>query len=177
MSHNLDKNVGRESDGRVLQVETGEDRASEADASVAGRSREMVEACGSRLLQLSRRTRQSHQPPEFRFEVRKRWLRVIRRRSQRSGMTWALLGGSRERIAGFPNTWRPARSQGTPKESLQRDLQLSEPEVYVTLQRQSRQRRKSMKVIAEATVLSDDVKRTLGKPRPINSARPSHAAR
>jgi len=27
----------------------------------------------------------------FRFEVRKRWLRVIRRRSQRSGMTWALL--------------------------------------------------------------------------------------
>jgi hypothetical protein len=27
----------------------------------------------------------------FRFEVRKRWLRVIRRRSQRSGMTWELL--------------------------------------------------------------------------------------
>ena len=27
----------------------------------------------------------------FRNEVRKRWLRVIRRRSQRSGMTWALL--------------------------------------------------------------------------------------
>jgi hypothetical protein len=27
----------------------------------------------------------------FRFEVRKRWLRAIRRRSQRSGMTWELL--------------------------------------------------------------------------------------
>jgi len=27
----------------------------------------------------------------FRYEVRKRWLRVIRRRSQRSGMTWELL--------------------------------------------------------------------------------------
>ncbi|HMD06645.1 MAG TPA: reverse transcriptase domain-containing protein [Candidatus Acidoferrum sp.] len=27
----------------------------------------------------------------FRFEVRKRWLRVVRRRSQRSGMTWALM--------------------------------------------------------------------------------------
>ena len=47
------------------QVDTGEDRASEADASVAGGSREMVEACGSRLLQLSRRTRQSRQSPEF----------------------------------------------------------------------------------------------------------------
>jgi uroporphyrinogen-III synthase len=49
---------------------------------------------------------------------------------------------------------------------LQRDLQLSEQEAYVTLQRQSRQRRKSMKEIAEAIVLSDDVKRTPGKPRP-----------
>jgi uroporphyrinogen-III synthase len=47
---------------------------------------------------------------------------------------------------------------------LQRDLQLSEQEAYITLQRQSRQRRKSMKEIAEAMVLSDDVKRTPGKP-------------
>jgi uroporphyrinogen-III synthase len=43
-------------------------------------------------------------------------------------------------------------------------LQLSEQEAYITLQRQSRQRRKSMKEIAEAIVLSDDVKRTPGKP-------------
>ena len=47
---------------------------------------------------------------------------------------------------------------------LQRDLQLSEQEAYISLQRQSRQRRKSMKEIAEAIVLSDDVKRTPGKP-------------
>src|SRR5438034_8881064 len=37
----------------------------EADASAAGGSREMVEACGSRLLQLSRRTRQSPQSPKL----------------------------------------------------------------------------------------------------------------
>jgi len=49
---------------------------------------------------------------------------------------------------------------------LQRDMQLSEQEAYVTLQRQSRQRRKSMKEIAEAIVLSDDVKKGPGKPKP-----------
>src|SRR5437660_5184048 len=49
---------------------------------------------------------------------------------------------------------------------LQRDLQVSEEEAYVTLQRQSRQRRKSMKEIAEAMVLSDEVKRITSKPKP-----------
>jgi uroporphyrinogen-III synthase len=49
---------------------------------------------------------------------------------------------------------------------LQRDLQLSEQEAYVPLQRQSRQGWKSMKEIAEAIVLSDDVKRALSKPKP-----------
>ena len=49
---------------------------------------------------------------------------------------------------------------------LQRDMQLSEPEAYITLQRHSRQKRKSMKEIAEAIVLSEDVKRTPGKPKP-----------
>ena len=42
---------------------------------------------------------------------------------------------------------------------LQRDLQLSEEEAYLTLQRQSRQRRKSMREIAEAIVLSEEIKR------------------
>lgn len=42
---------------------------------------------------------------------------------------------------------------------LQRDLQMSEQEAYSTLQRQSRQRRKSMKEVAEAIILSDEVKR------------------
>jgi uroporphyrinogen-III synthase len=39
-------------------------------------------------------------------------------------------------------------------------------EAYITLQRHSRQKRKSMKEIAEAIVLSEDVKRTPGKPKP-----------
>ncbi|HEY1866568.1 MAG TPA: response regulator [Candidatus Acidoferrales bacterium] len=42
---------------------------------------------------------------------------------------------------------------------LQRDLQIGEEEAYLTLQRESRQRRKSMKEFAEAIVLSDDLKR------------------
>jgi signal transduction protein with GAF and PtsI domain len=41
---------------------------------------------------------------------------------------------------------------------LQRDLGLTEEQAYLTLQRQSRQKRKPMKEIAEAIVLSDEVK-------------------
>ena len=41
---------------------------------------------------------------------------------------------------------------------LQRDLGLSEEQAYLTLQRQSRQKRKPMKEIAEAVVLSDEVR-------------------
>jgi len=44
---------------------------------------------------------------------------------------------------------------------LQRELKLTEEEAYLTIQRQSRQRRKSMKEVAEAIVLSEDVKRGL----------------
>lgn len=42
---------------------------------------------------------------------------------------------------------------------LQRELGVSEEEAYLTLQRQSRQRRKSMKEVAEAIILSEEVKR------------------
>jgi uroporphyrinogen-III synthase len=42
---------------------------------------------------------------------------------------------------------------------LQRDLGLSEGEAYLTIQRQSRQRRKHKKEIAEAIVLADDLRR------------------
>jgi len=42
---------------------------------------------------------------------------------------------------------------------LQRDLQLSEEDAYLTLQRESRQRRKSMKEVAEAILLGEDLKR------------------
>jgi uroporphyrinogen-III synthase len=41
---------------------------------------------------------------------------------------------------------------------LQRDLKISEPEAYLKLQRQSQQRRKSMKDIAEAVIVSHAVK-------------------
>ncbi|HZP02108.1 MAG TPA: ANTAR domain-containing protein [Terriglobia bacterium] len=42
---------------------------------------------------------------------------------------------------------------------LQKDLGVGEEEAYFTLQRQSRQRRKSMREVAEAIVLSEEVKR------------------
>jgi uroporphyrinogen-III synthase len=42
---------------------------------------------------------------------------------------------------------------------LQRDLRLSEEQAYLTLQSQSRQRRKPMREVAESIVLSDEIKR------------------
>lgn len=42
---------------------------------------------------------------------------------------------------------------------LQRDLKISEEEAYLTLQRESRQRRKSMKEVSEALVLCEELKR------------------
>ena len=41
---------------------------------------------------------------------------------------------------------------------LQRDLGLTEEQAYLSIQRQSRQKRKTMKEVAEAIVLSDEVK-------------------
>src|SRR5271165_4555167 len=49
---------------------------------------------------------------------------------------------------------------------LQRDLRLSEEQAYLTLQRQSRQKRRTMKEIAEAIVLSDEVRGNAPSPRP-----------
>jgi uroporphyrinogen-III synthase len=46
---------------------------------------------------------------------------------------------------------------------LQRELKLTEEDAYLTLQRQSRQRRKSMKDVAEAIVLGEDVRRSLNE--------------
>jgi uroporphyrinogen-III synthase len=43
---------------------------------------------------------------------------------------------------------------------LQRELRLTEEEAYLTLQRQSRQRRRPMKEVAEAIVLGEEVKRS-----------------
>jgi uroporphyrinogen-III synthase len=41
---------------------------------------------------------------------------------------------------------------------LQRDLGLTEEQAYLALQRQSRQKRRPMKEVAEAIILSDEVK-------------------
>jgi signal transduction protein with GAF and PtsI domain len=51
---------------------------------------------------------------------------------------------------------------------LQRDLGVSEEEAHLTIQRQSRQRRKSKKEIAEAIVLGDELRR--GKPTSAKSS-------
>ena len=45
---------------------------------------------------------------------------------------------------------------------LQRDLGLTEEEAHLTIQRQSRQRRKSKKEIAEAIILGDDLRKAKG---------------
>ena len=42
---------------------------------------------------------------------------------------------------------------------LQRDLQLTEEEAYQRMQRESRTRRKSMREIADAILLSDELRR------------------
>src|SRR6267378_2974143 len=154
MSHNLDRDVGRESDGRVLPTKcpnkggsstpaestegrrptkenTGQTAASQIQSwenALAGLHRVREAAKREKRLQftallhhvsvallsnsfyalkreaapgvdgltwqeyetdLDKRLEASLR--SFRLEVRKRWLRVIRRRSQRSGMTWELM--------------------------------------------------------------------------------------
>jgi len=48
------------------------------------------------------------------------------------------------------------------KAVMQRDLAMTEDEAYRTMQRESRQRRISMREIAEAILLGDDLKRSKG---------------
>jgi signal transduction protein with GAF and PtsI domain len=52
----------------------------------------------------------------------------------------------------------------SPNNSGQRDLQLSEEDAYLTLQKQRRQRRESLREVAEAIVLTDEFKRAQSKP-------------
>jgi uroporphyrinogen-III synthase len=49
---------------------------------------------------------------------------------------------------------------------LQRDLRISEEEAYLMLQKQSRQRRLSMREVAEAIILSEEIKRAQAKAAP-----------
>ena len=54
---------------------------------------------------------------------------------------------------------------------LQRDLKINEEDAYRSLQRESQQRRKSMKEIAESIVLHDELKHTSARPRAAESER------
>jgi uroporphyrinogen-III synthase len=49
---------------------------------------------------------------------------------------------------------------------LQRDLKISEEEAYLMLQKQSRQRRLSMREVAEAVILSEEIRRAQAKTEP-----------
>jgi uroporphyrinogen-III synthase len=54
---------------------------------------------------------------------------------------------------------------------LQRDLEITEDEAYRTMQRESRQRRKSMREIAEAILLGDDLKKRTVSEESISGAK------
>jgi signal transduction protein with GAF and PtsI domain len=59
---------------------------------------------------------------------------------------------------------------------LQRDLGMSEEEAYLTIQRQSRQRRKTKKEVADAIVLADELRDARAAARPHAGAGPRQAA-
>jgi uroporphyrinogen-III synthase len=59
---------------------------------------------------------------------------------------------------------------------LQRDLRLTEEEAYLTLQKQSRQRRMSMREVAEAIILNEEIRRAQGKSVPPDQPNPTRAA-
>ncbi len=54
---------------------------------------------------------------------------------------------------------------------LQRDLDMTEDEAYRTMQRESRQRRKSMRDIAEAILLSDDMRKRTVSEEPLSETK------
>jgi uroporphyrinogen-III synthase len=54
----------------------------------------------------------------------------------------------------------------TAQEILQRDLRIAEEEAFLVLQRESRDRRKSMKEIAEAILIADEIVSRRNPPRP-----------
>ena len=58
------------------------------------------------------------------------------------------------------NSSRTLRARSVPSVSsfTQRELGITEEEAYLTIQRQSRQRRKSKKEIAEAIILGDELR-------------------
>jgi len=126
-----------------------------------------------------------HQLPEDRFEaflsvpilsrrkvvglinVQHRQPYVFNERETRLIATASFLVGAEIEIARLENANSQLSEQLNTRKAverakgiLQRDLQLSEEQAYLTLQSQSRQRRKPMREVAEAIVLSDEIKRS-----------------
>jgi uroporphyrinogen-III synthase len=90
---------------------------------------------------------------------------VYRRREIRLISTVGFLVGAEIEMARLEdansNLWEKLQTRKVVERAkgiLQRDLGLSEEQSYLALQRQSRQKRKPMKEIAEAIVLSEEVK-------------------
>jgi len=90
---------------------------------------------------------------------------VFRRREIRLISTVGFLVGAEIEMARLEdansNLWEQLQTRKVVERAkgiLQRDLRLSEEQAYLALQRQSRQTRKAMKEIAEAIVLSDEVR-------------------
>src|SRR6202161_191000 len=90
---------------------------------------------------------------------------VYRRREIRLISTVGFLVGAEIEMARLEganaNWWEKLQTRKVVERAkgiLQRDLELSEEQSYLALQRQSRQKRRPMKEIAEAIVLSDDVR-------------------
>src|ERR1700677_2674262 len=98
---------------------------------------------------------------------------VHRKREIRLISTVGFLAGAEIEMARLEdansNLWEQLQTRKVVERAkgiLQRDLGLSEEQAYLTLQRQSRQKRKAMKEIAEAIVLSEEVKGNSGSSRP-----------
>jgi len=97
---------------------------------------------------------------------------VYRRREIRLMSTIGFLVGAEIEMARLEdansNLWEQLQTRKVVERAkgiLQRDLGLTEEQAYLTLQRQSRQKRKAMKEIAEAIVLSDEVKGSSSVPK------------
>jgi len=97
---------------------------------------------------------------------------VYRRREIRLISTVGFLVGAEIEMARLEdansNLWEQLQTRKVVERAkgiLQRDLGLSEEQAYLALQRQSRQTRKAMKEIAEAIVLSDEVKGSVPSPK------------
>src|ERR1700684_2167252 len=97
---------------------------------------------------------------------------VYRRREIRLISTVGFLVGAEIEMARLEdansNLWEQLQTRKVVERAkgiLQRDLGLSEEQAYLTLQRQSRQKRKAMKEIAEAIVLSDEVRGNSTSPK------------